>query len=203
MTNTTHFFHRLKMLAGLSFLTKIVQSVFSISSTTMSTDSDPFLATFSATDSKQPTTLFYKHYESHILLSSCLPEAVMRRFMVKTITLNKDTTKTSQHEFLAIEVYDSDLPVRDNSQTTYLIFLERLASNISPDSTKRANRSAHDLLRNVIQSLPVVSQAGQSTAPADQEQIPLIHLTQSSESLATSKKKFSLFFILLMFFFSN
>jgi len=134
------------------------------------------------------TTNFLNHYEGLILLSKNSPEVVLRRFMVKTLTLNKLTTTTSQHEYLSIEVYDADL---ENSKT-HLVFLERTAFDVPPDPTTIdrdfANHPDSHLVHDIIQKLSSrFSSLGHSSAPAipsDEDQmIPLMPITPSSDSL--------------------
>lgn len=163
-------------MLGLRFLNRIL-SIFS-SRTTMSTD--PFLQFFNS-PATMSTTTFLNHFKNLVLLSPHLPENILYRFMVKTVSLNKHTAMASQHEFLSIEIYDTD------SQESHLVFLERTMSDsdLPPDSEITDN-PYHPFIRRFIQSLPLVSSSCRPTAPADPSQnIPLLAITPSSESLAS------------------
>jgi hypothetical protein len=79
----------------------------------------------SASDLNIDTHTFFREYVRSIVLSDDDPKESINRFLVKTITLNKDTSP-SQHEYLALEILD----IKDSKPRTYPIFLEQLPSSV-------------------------------------------------------------------------
>ena len=163
----------------LSFLNRIL-SVFS-SRTTMSTD--PFVEFFNSPASMSTTT-FLNHFKNLVLLSPLPPTAVLRRFMVKTVSLNKHTATTSQHEFLSIEIYDTDL------HHSHLVFLERTISDSELPLDLDSTNPYHHFIHKFLRSLPVTTSPLASSRPTVHEDIPLLQVpttsSESSESLVSS-----------------
>ena len=114
------------------------------------------------------------------------PQNILNRFMVKSISLNKHSETTSQHEFLTIEVYDAKLL----NAKTHLVFLERTAtSEVLPETTTIdgdfANHPDAHLIRDIIQKV-LNSLSSSSSHPFNASKsdltIPLIPITTPSQS---------------------
>jgi hypothetical protein len=163
---------------GLRFLNQIL-SIFS--SHTMS--SDPFVQFFTSPAS-MTTTTFLNHFKNIILLSESAPhhhDGVLNHFMVRTISLNKHTATTSQHEFLSINVYDT------RSTKSHLVFLEQTMSSSalpsdSDSATAATTKPYHQVMRSFLRSL-ASSPSGLMQADQEVEAITLLPTTQSSDSL--------------------
>lgn len=147
---------------------------------------DNFLQLFNSESTTMDTGAFLNYYKGMILLSGGNSlKNILNRFMVKTITLHKHTATTSQHEYLTIEVHDTD---SENSKT-HLVFLERTAFEVVPDSTAIdeafANHPDSPHIRDTIQAAVVGLLGSGYSAPAkpqtsNQDEIPLLAITPSS-----------------------
>jgi hypothetical protein len=139
---------------------------------------DAFLDLFTSDSSTTiDTHTFLNNYINNILVSKHCPDDIYRRFMVKSMTVNKTDT-TSQHEFLTIEIYDATQP---NSET-HLVYLERTATEVEPGpddpvDSDFANHADSFLIIDVIKSF-----LSSRPAPATSEEIPLVSLPLSPSS---------------------
>jgi hypothetical protein len=122
------------------------------------------------------TTGFLGLYRNLILLSeSSAPQGldtVLHRFVVKTLSLNKHmkTTSLSQHEFLSIEVYDTQ------THESHLVFLERTSSP-EPAADSDAPHPYHNFFQQFLQTLSLLPS---SPGPQDEEGgIPLLETQES------------------------
>jgi hypothetical protein len=141
------------------------------------------------------TTTFLNHYKHLILLSESTPnhlDTVLNCFMVTAISLNKHTALTSQHAYLSINVYNF------HSHQSHLVFLEQTSdSEFSSDLANSAstgtelplnastNNLYHEFIHCFISSQPLVASSPSSHGSAnqdDQEVIPLLSISQSSDS---------------------
>lgn len=170
----------------LTIFRTIFSSLFS-SLATMMNDSDPFIQLFTSESlTTMDTQTFQNHYINMILLSNEHPQNILNRFMVKSISLNKHSETTSQHECLMIEVYDAKLL----NAKTHLVFLERTAtSEVLPETTTIdrdfANHPDAHLIRDIIQKV-LNSLSSSSSHPFNASKsdltIPLIPITTPSQS---------------------
>jgi hypothetical protein len=68
---------------------------------------DPILQLFdSVLTMTVDTQSFLKHYQQLILLSDQTPDHTINLFMIKTVTLNKHTSSSSQREYLTFEIFN-------------------------------------------------------------------------------------------------
>lgn len=74
------------------------------------------------------TASFSEHYRQLMLLLPIAPDIVASRFMVQSITLSKHMSTSSQHEYLSIDIVDTD------NSNSHLIFLKRTTSGLRFDS---------------------------------------------------------------------
>jgi hypothetical protein len=127
----------------MSFLRRTLASLFSPQHSSI----DPFVQMFdSALTMAMDTQSFLNQYLKMILLSNRIPDHTISRFMVQSVTLNKHTSSTSQHEYLTFEISDTCQEVPN----TYLLFFEREPSDIQLDTSYFTN---HPDSRKVLDAI--------------------------------------------------
>jgi hypothetical protein len=147
---------------------------------------DPFVQLFdSAIAMTTDTQSFLNQYLHMILLSDQSPEHTINRFMVKSVTLNKHTSSTSQHEYLTFEIFDSCREVPD----TYLLFLERTPSSIELDTSYFSNHAdSSEILDDILGCLVDPSSSTRPPNPNEShEDLPLLDTSLSSSTSSFSR----------------
>jgi hypothetical protein len=85
---------------------------------------DPLQQLFESRTLTMDASSFLEHYRQLVVLSPIDPEVVANRFMVQSVTLSKHVSVSSQHEYLSVDILDSD------NGNSHLLFLERTTSGL-------------------------------------------------------------------------
>jgi hypothetical protein len=153
----------------LTFIRQFVAGVFS--ETNMSTD--PFLQLFDS-PIVMDTQFFLTSFREKMLLSNHSPDAVIQRFKVKSLTLNKRTSSTTQHEYLSIEI--SDTQSQDTYARNYIIFLERTSSDLRFD---RDSEDSDEYFSSHPDSAEICASISRALKDTPSFQSTLPHLTRA------------------------
>jgi len=129
-----------------------------------------------ANDLTMNTHIFFLQFLMYILHSPEDPNDSIRRFSIKTITLNKDDSP-SMHEYLSLEILDS------SDLKTYLFFLERMPSSLlDPLSYFTDHADSYRIRDAIVDGLADMPNDSTEDMPNDStEDIPLLPRSISSE----------------------
>ena len=129
------------------------------------------------------TAVFLTHYVTSLVTSSDYYAEAIQSAIVKSVTVNKHTSSTAQHEYLTFEISDA------NSQdpVSYLLFLERTPSNIQSDpSYFTSHPDSRLFLDTILRQLVSPSSSTQTLNPNEShENIPLLDTSSSSSSTSS------------------